>query len=98
MSALSRPTFLDLPGRSNKPRTNGITHILDKGCTLAAAEATLVASAQIIDIWKFGFGTAYIDPNARDKVDALRAANVKACTGGTLLEVAWTTRTSPCGW
>jgi phosphosulfolactate synthase len=40
-------------------------------------------------VWKFGWGTAYLDPAVRPKVAALRAADVKACTGGTLLEAAW---------
>jgi phosphosulfolactate synthase len=89
MSAGSRPTFLDLPERSAKPRKAGITHVFDKGCALPVAEGILSSSAEIIDVWKFGFGTSYIDPTVRSKVVILHAANVKACTGGTLLEVAW---------
>lgn len=89
MSAGSRPTFLDLPQRSGKPRKAGITHVFDKGYALPVAEGILSSSAPFIDVWKFGFGTAYIDPTVRSKVTILHAANVKACTGGTLLEVAW---------
>lgn len=89
MAAGSRPTFLDLPARSSKPRKAGITHVFDKGCPLPVAEGILSSSAEIVDVWKFGFGTSYIDPTVRSKVVILHAANVKACTGGTLLEVAW---------
>jgi phosphosulfolactate synthase len=89
MSAGSRPTFLDLPERSRKPRTAGITHLFDKGCTLPTAEGVLASSAAIIDVWKFGFGTSYIDPAVRSKIAILHTFDVKACTGGTLLEVAW---------
>jgi phosphosulfolactate synthase len=52
-------------------------------------EEVLSSLAGIIDIWKFGWGTAYLDPAVRPKVAELHAAQVKACTGGTLLEVAW---------
>ena len=89
MSTRSRPTFLDVPKRSSKPRQTGITHVFDKGCPLRVAEGILASSAEFIDVWKFGFGTSYIDPTARSKVAILHHAHVKACTGGTLLEVAW---------
>lgn len=89
MSACEIPTFLDLPVRSMKPRRAGITHVLDKGCTLPMTEGVLLSAAQIIDVWKFGFGTSYIDPAVRSKVAALQAVQVKTSTGGTLLEVAW---------
>lgn len=83
------PNFLDLPPRSAKPRCKGITHVLDKGSTLLATESILSSAARIIDVWKFGFGTSYVDPTVRAKVAVLRAAQVKTCTGGTLLEAAW---------
>ncbi len=89
MFSVPGPTFLALPDRPAKPRRTGVTHILDKGCTLAATQQVLESAARFIDIWKFGWGTAYLDPAVRPKVAALRQAHVKACTGGTLLEVAW---------
>lgn len=89
MSAGTRPAFLNLPERSTKPRKAGLTHVLDKGCTLFMAHAVLSSVADLIDVWKFGWGTSYLDPAVRPKVAALHAADVKACTGGTLLEVAW---------
>ncbi|EIN00498.1 phosphosulfolactate synthase [Paraburkholderia hospita] len=89
MPAGPQATFLTLPVRSKKPRCKGLTHVLDKGCTLLMTQEVLSSVAGIIDIWKFGWGTAYLDPAVRSKVDALHAAQVKACTGGTLLEVAW---------
>ncbi|NOV20275.1 phosphohydrolase [Ensifer adhaerens] len=89
MSSSELPTFLDLPHRTAKPRKTGITHVLDKGCTLQMTQGVLSSAAHIIDVWKFGFGTSYVDPSARAKIAALRGARVKCCTGGTLLEVAW---------
>jgi phosphosulfolactate synthase len=92
MPAAPQAAFLTLPERSKKPRCRGLTHVLDKGCTLLMAQQVLQSVAGIIDIWKFGWGTAYLDPSVRAKVAALHAAQVKACTGGTLLEVAWLQR------
>lgn len=83
------PSFLNLPERSRKPRTVGITHVLDKGANAAATESILKAAAAHIDIWKFGWGTAYVDAELGDKLALLRSAGVAACLGGTLLEIAW---------
>ena len=49
----------------------------------------LTASAAYIDIWKFGWGTAYVDAGAARKLALLSAADVRTCLGGTLLEIAW---------
>jgi phosphosulfolactate synthase len=84
-----RPTFLATPPRPLKPRVVGITHVLDKGSSLATVHATLAAFAEFVDIWKFGWGTSYLDRELGDKVMALDHHGVRACTGGTLLEVAW---------
>ncbi|MDF0490058.1 phosphosulfolactate synthase [Sphingomonas sp. H39-1-10] len=89
MPASQLPTFLDLPARSAKPRKTGITHILDKGSTTNDVQAILESAARYIDVWKFGFGTSYVDPTAPAKIALLKAAGIKTCTGGTLLEIAW---------
>lgn len=83
------PTFLALPERQAKPRTVGVTHVLDKGLPLPQLTALLANSATLIDIWKFGFGVAYLDPQLTRKVELLRSYEVKVCPGGTLTEIAW---------
>jgi len=83
------PAFLDLPPRSSKPRATGLTHVLDMGRPAADLGDLLQTAAAHIDIWKFGFGTAYIDPAISDKVALLDRHAVTACIGGTLLEVSW---------
>ncbi|MEP6815931.1 MAG: phosphosulfolactate synthase [Marmoricola sp.] len=85
----SRPDFLRLPERTTKPRRLGVTHVLDNGMPLAEVEQRLTTNADSIDIWKFGWGTAYVDPALDAKLALLREHTVLACTGGTLLEVAW---------
>jgi phosphosulfolactate synthase len=86
---VSAPTFLILPERSAKPRTVGLTHVLDKGASLESTESALTAAASSIDVWKFGWGTAYLDNALADKLAMLKASGVRACLGGTLLEIAW---------
>jgi len=83
------PTFLTLPERQAKPRTAGLTHLLDKGASAAATESVLAAAAAHIDIWKFGWGTAYVDTNLTTKLALLAEADIRACIGGTLMEIAW---------
>lgn len=86
---MARPSFLDLPGRSAKPRGAGITHVLDKGMGLAEVSSLLASAAGLIDVWKLGWGTAYVDAAVEEKVGLLRRHGIRACVGGTLLEVAW---------
>jgi phosphosulfolactate synthase len=86
----ARATFLDLPPRSSKPRTVGLTHVIDTGIPVPTLDGGLAAAADFVDLWKFGFGTAYLDPTVAEKVALLADHGVTACIGGTLLEVAWT--------
>lgn len=83
------PSFLRLPRRSEKPRFIGLTHVIDKGLPLSELESRLAATGEYVDVWKLGFGTAYLDPTVEEKVAALSAAGIRTCLGGTLLEVAW---------
>lgn len=84
------PTFLTLPERSAKPRSVGLTHVLDKGLTVESARSALDTAATHMDVWKFGWGTAYLDRGLVEKLELLRAHEVTSCLGGTLLEIAWT--------
>ena len=81
--------FLDLPQRTSKPRTAGITHVIDMGTPVEQIEARLASCGSYIDVWKFGFGTSYLDGETGAKNAVLRDHGVKSCPGGTLLEIAW---------
>ena len=83
------PGFLDLPVRPGKPRRTGITHVLDRGLPLAQATDLLEQNASYVDVWKFGWGIAYLDPQLAAKLDLLARHRVLASPGGTLLEIAW---------
>ena len=91
---MRRPAFLSLPDRSSKPRDVGLTHVLDKGQTVQSTQSVLVTSAPLIDVWKFGWGTAYLDTALTEKLALLRSANIRTCLGGTLLEIAWAQNTA----
>ncbi|MGH9279217.1 MAG: phosphosulfolactate synthase [Acidimicrobiales bacterium] len=81
---------LDVPARSGKPRRVGLTHVLDKGMPAAQAAELLRSYARYVDVWKFGWGTAYLDEELPAKAVVLADYDVLSCLGGTLLEVAWT--------
>ena len=83
------PNFLRLPARPAKPRATGLTHVLDKGLPAPQTHALLEAAAEFVDIWKFGWGTAYLDRELDTKLALLTRYGVQACLGGTLLEIAW---------
>jgi phosphosulfolactate synthase len=83
------PEFLDLRPRSAKPRRIGLTNVLDKGLPLTDLSPWLASAGAYVDVWKFGWGTAFLDPAVEAKVAALHEYEIRACVGGTLLEVAW---------
>jgi phosphosulfolactate synthase len=83
------PGFLDLPSRGSKPRTVGLTHVLDKGVSVPELSALAERAGLAIDLWKLGWGTAYLEPDVAVKVSMLGEHAIRACVGGTLLEVAW---------
>jgi phosphosulfolactate synthase len=84
------PDFLDLPPRTTKPRTSGLTHMLDKGLPEQMLASVLEIGGAYIDIVKLGWGTAYVTPQrvAAAKAALCRAAGVHVSPGGTLFELA----------
>jgi len=83
------PTFLSVPPRQDKPRSSGVTHVLDKGLPLEQTRVVLDSVGRFVDIWKFGYGLAYIDRQLPAKLDLLATHSIRACPGGTLAEIAW---------
>lgn len=80
--------FLTLPERCRKPRSSGITHVLDKGLGLTQIDDLLETAASYIDIVKLGWGTAYVTENLAAKIERYHAAGIPVCFGGTMLELA----------
>lgn len=75
-----------IPERNKKPRDHGITMVMDKGLSLREVEDFISGSGPHIDIVKLGFGTAYVTPNLRQKIDVYQAAGIPVYFGGTLFE------------
>jgi phosphosulfolactate synthase len=80
--------FLELVPRSSKPRSSGITHVLDKGMPPTVLRSWLDFTAPFVDFLKLGWGTAYITQGLKAKIGACEAKGVRVSTGGTLLEIA----------
>jgi phosphosulfolactate synthase len=85
---MTGPDFLTLPERTARPRSTGLTHVLDNGLPLAATSHLLDSIGPFVDIWKFGWGTAYLDPALAPKLRLLEQHGVRACLGGTMMEIA----------
>ena len=85
---LALADFLALPERTAKPRSRGVTHVIDRGLPIATLESLLDLAGAHIDFVKFGWGTAYVSRHIRAKVVACHEAKVQTCVGGTLLELA----------
>jgi len=58
-----------IPDRLTKPRAHGITMVMDKGLSLEEARNFLSATLPHVDIIKLGFGTSFVTPNLREKIE-----------------------------
>jgi phosphosulfolactate synthase len=83
------PDFLDLPSRPPKPRSRGITHVIDTGLSATAAESLMDSADEYVDLVRLGWGSAYVTRELRRKLDIYRAHGVPAMLGGTMTELAW---------
>jgi len=75
-----------IPERNTKPRHAGITMVMDKGLSIEEAKNLLSVGHPHVDIVKLGFGTSYVTPNLREKIDIYQAAGIPVYFGGTLFE------------
>jgi phosphosulfolactate synthase len=75
-----------LPERTTRPRTNGLTMVMDKGLSLRQAEDLIETGSELVDLLKLGFGTSLVTPNVADKVKRYNEAGFDVYCGGTLFE------------
>ena len=80
--------LLDLPERSAKPRDNGVTHVIDRGLSIAEIEGMIEVAGEFVDIVKLGWGTALATGNLERKLERYRAHGIPVVLGGTLTELA----------
>lgn len=76
----------NVPSRTQKPRNNGLTMVMDKGLSVRQAEDLMAVGADYIDFVKLGWTTAYIIPQLEEKLAVYREAGVHPYFGGTLFE------------
>ena len=81
--------FLDLPARPGKPRTEGLTHVMDKGLGIRDIEQLFDTAGAFVDIVKLGWGTAYITNNLEKKIALYRSFETPVVCGGTLFEAVY---------
>lgn len=76
----------NIPARTAKPRSKGMTMVMDKGMSLQEVENFLSISSKYVDVVKLGFGTSVVTPNLRDKLALYKSADIPVYFGGTLFE------------
>lgn len=80
-------TLKHIPERTSGDREFGLTMMMDKGLSLQEAEQFISSSAPYTDLVKFGFGTALITRDLKQKVELYKSAGLKPYFGGTLFEM-----------
>lgn len=75
-----------MPDRTEKPRSNGLTMVMDKGLSIEEAKNFLSIAYPYVDILKLGFGTAFVTPNLEKKIEVYQSHNIPVYFGGTLFE------------
>jgi phosphosulfolactate synthase len=75
-----------IPQRNIKPRTSGITMVMDKGLSIEEVKNFMSAASPHVDVVKLGFGTAFVTPNLREKLEVYRSYDMPIYFGGTLFE------------
>jgi phosphosulfolactate synthase len=81
--------FLDLPPRPGKPRSEGLTHVIDKGMNLREIEGLFDTAGRYVDIVKLGWGTGYVTNNLEKKIALYRSFETPIVCGGTLFEAVY---------
>jgi phosphosulfolactate synthase len=75
-----------LPHREPKPRHHGLTMVMDKGLSLDDARNFMSGCHPHVDVVKLGFGTSFVTPNLRAKIELYQTFNIPVYFGGTLFE------------
>ncbi|HJL41960.1 MAG TPA: phosphosulfolactate synthase [Myxococcales bacterium LLY-WYZ-16_1] len=75
--------------RTRKPRTSGLTIVLDKGLGIRAVRDLVEVSGDHVDFAKIAWGSALITGGLEDKLQAYRTGGITPLLGGTLFEYAY---------
>lgn len=75
-----------IPERTIKPRSNGMTMVMDKGLSPREVEDFIEVAGPFVDIVKLGWATSYVTPVLEKKLAIYKAAGIPVYFGGTLFE------------
>lgn len=75
-----------IPERTLKPRTNGMTMVMDKGLSTREVENFIEVAGPYVDIVKLGWSTSFVTPVLERKLEIYREAGIPVYFGGTLFE------------
>lgn len=75
-----------IPDRTTRPRTSGLTMVMDKGLSINEVHNFISINGPHTDIVKLGFGTSFVTPNLREKIEVYQSYNMPVYFGGTLFE------------
>jgi len=75
-----------MPDRNVKPRTNGLTMVMDKGLSIEEVKNFMSVCEPHVDVVKLGFGTSFVTPDLRKKIETYKSFDIPIYFGGTLFE------------
>ena len=75
-----------IPDRTQQPRISGLTMVMDKGLSINEVHNFMSVGGPHVDIIKLGFGTSFVTPNLRAKIEAYQSYSIPIYFGGTLFE------------
>lgn len=76
----------NIPVRTPQPRTSGLTMVMDKGLSISEVHNFMSVAGPHTDIVKLGFGTSFVTPNLREKIQVYQSYGLPIYFGGTLFE------------
>ncbi|MEM1658919.1 MAG: phosphosulfolactate synthase [Candidatus Jordarchaeales archaeon] len=82
---------LSLVKRCSKPRSRGLTLVIDRGIGVSEMRSVLEAAGEYVDLWKFGWCTWLIMPLnvVKEKIKLCEEFGVMALPGGSSVEAAY---------
>lgn len=83
-----KDTF-QLPERTQKPRQNGLTMVMDVGISLRQIDDMLEIGRDYVDYVKLGWGTSLVSHNIKEKIAKYQKEDIKISFGGTFFELAY---------
>jgi phosphosulfolactate synthase len=75
-----------IPERTARPRTYGLTMIYDKGLSVMEARNLVSGAGPHVDLVKLAFGTALLSGGLREKIRIFQDAGIPVYFGGLLFE------------